>query len=343
MRAALILLSLLAPASALVAHTLPLRTRAPAVARAAPAEMMLGSRSFGQLRKSFKLPTLPKGFGRGGIIKGSDGGDGAPPSDGATASSGDSDDEPGPLVQAWKNYESLLDEKPLLMKALTSFTGFAIGDILAQLFIQKCDPFDWARLFRLASFGFFVHGTTSHWFYGMLDGKIPGTSAKVVFSKVFIDQVRAVTANKASLPATPQNSSPSISHPLVPFCVRFLHTGAVEPVLRRHVLRVHRHARGEGHPIRHRQDAQRPRQRCHGLVEGLAARAHDQLPLRPLVAARSLHQHHPGPQQHRPTTTLIPSHPSHTIPPFLPYRSATTASSRSSDQRAGRRSELARL
>ena len=117
------------------------------------------------------------------------GGDGAPPSDGATASSGDSDDEPGPLVQAWKNYESLLDEKPLLMKALTSFTGFAIGDILAQLFIQKCDPFDWARLFRLASFGFFVHGTTSHWFYGMLDGKIPGTSAGVVASKVFIDQV----------------------------------------------------------------------------------------------------------------------------------------------------------
>ena len=40
-----------------------------------------------------------------------------------------------------------------------------------------------------ATFGLLVHGTTSHWFYGMLDGKIPGTSAKVVFSKVFIDQV----------------------------------------------------------------------------------------------------------------------------------------------------------
>ena len=75
------------------------------------------------------------------------------------------------------------------MKALTSFTGFALGDILAQLFIQKNDPFDWYRLFRLSTFGLLVHGTTSHWFYGMLDGKIPGTSAKVVFSKVFIDQV----------------------------------------------------------------------------------------------------------------------------------------------------------
>jgi len=34
-----------------------------------------------------------------------------------------------------------------------------------------------------------VHGTTSHWFYGKLDGKIPGTGAGAVASKVFIDQV----------------------------------------------------------------------------------------------------------------------------------------------------------
>mmetsp|Transcript_9035 Transcript_9035/g.19591 ORF Transcript_9035/g.19591 Transcript_9035/m.19591 type:complete len:185 (+) Transcript_9035:513-1067(+) len=45
------------------------------------------------------------------------------------------------------------------------------------------------RLFRLASFGFLVHGTSSHWFYGKLDGLIPGKDAKMVFTKVFIDQV----------------------------------------------------------------------------------------------------------------------------------------------------------
>ena len=44
-----------------------------------------------------------------------------------------------------------LEEQPLLLKALTSLVGFALGDILAQLFIQKTDPFDYARLFRLAS------------------------------------------------------------------------------------------------------------------------------------------------------------------------------------------------
>jgi len=82
-----------------------------------------------------------------------------------------------------------LDEKPLLMKALTSMVGFALGDILAQTFIQKGDAFDLARFIRLTSFGFLVHGTTSHYFYGFLDGKIPGTGAKQVFTKVFIDQV----------------------------------------------------------------------------------------------------------------------------------------------------------
>jgi len=109
-----------------------------------------------------------------------------------TSSAGQSDDDgesPGFGEALWKGYSKMLDEQPLLTKALTSFTGFALGDILAQIFIQKIDPFDWARLFRLSSFGFLVHGTSSHWFYGFLDGRIPGTSAKVVFTKVFIDQV----------------------------------------------------------------------------------------------------------------------------------------------------------
>jgi len=160
---------------------------APVAARAAAPNMMLGSRSMGRIIRSVKLPSFPKAP-RGGSIRGCDGGDGAPPTDGATPASPEPEDKSsgGGL---WAKYNELLEEQPLLMKAFTSFVGFATGDILAQLFIQKNDPFDWARLARLASFGFFVHGTTSHWFYGMLDGKIPGTSAKVVFSKVFIDQV----------------------------------------------------------------------------------------------------------------------------------------------------------
>jgi protein Mpv17 len=184
-----LLLAALCPSTALVVQP-ALRTAAPAASRVAQPQMMLGSRSIGRVIRSVKMPSFPTKGGRSGSIRGCDGGAGSPPTDsGASMSAPEPEDESNPFAMAWKGYEALLEEKPLLMKGLTSLTGFALGDILAQLFIQKTDPFDFARLFRLASFGFLVHGTTSHWFYDMLDGKIPGTSAKVVFTKVFIDQV----------------------------------------------------------------------------------------------------------------------------------------------------------
>jgi len=190
--AALLLLSASTTSSLVISRAAPaLRAAVPATIRApAQPQMMLGSRSIGKAIRSMKLASFPKSFGsRGGIIRGCDGGDGKPPADGATPTPSEPEDSSNPLTALWRGYETFLEEQPLLAKACTSFVGFFTGDVLAQLFIQKNDPFDWARLFRLASFGFLVHGTTSHWFYGMLDGKIPGTSAKVVFTKVFIDQV----------------------------------------------------------------------------------------------------------------------------------------------------------
>ena len=89
----------------------------------------------------------------------------------------------------WAAYEKALEKDPLLIKGLTSMTGFAIGDILAQQFIEKKGKYNLNRTIKMASFGLLVHGTTSHWFYGKLDGKIPGTDAGAVASKVFIDQV----------------------------------------------------------------------------------------------------------------------------------------------------------
>lgn len=35
-----------------------------------------------------------------------------------------------------------------------------------------------------------MHGPTGHYFYGMLDAKLPGTKPMTVASKVAIDQVR---------------------------------------------------------------------------------------------------------------------------------------------------------
>ena len=95
----------------------------------------------------------------------------------------------------WRRYEELLLSRPVLVKALTSFVGFVLGDVLTQCFIQRSrssstlSSFDWMRLLRLASFGLLVHGPSSHVFYGALDRRIPGTSSGIVIAKVTIDQL----------------------------------------------------------------------------------------------------------------------------------------------------------
>jgi len=89
----------------------------------------------------------------------------------------------------WARYNKLLDAQPLLTKALTSLVGFTVGDVLAQNFInQDGKPYDLMRTVRLGSFGFLLHGTTGHYFYGFLDSKLPGTAPMTVATKVAIDQ-----------------------------------------------------------------------------------------------------------------------------------------------------------
>jgi len=89
----------------------------------------------------------------------------------------------------WAKYNQLLETQPLLTKAL-SLTGFTLGDILAQNFVNKDDkPYDVMRTIRLGSFGFLIHGITGHYFYGFLDSKLPGTKPVTVATKVITDQV----------------------------------------------------------------------------------------------------------------------------------------------------------
>lgn len=89
----------------------------------------------------------------------------------------------------WARYNAMLDAQPLLTKALTSLTGFTAGDILAQCFVEEAGkPYDVMRTVRLGSFGFLLHGTTGHYFYGFLDSKLPGTAPMTVATKVAIDQ-----------------------------------------------------------------------------------------------------------------------------------------------------------
>ena len=51
------------------------------------------------------------------------------------------------------SYQKALDDKPIFTKACTSGVGFAVSDVLTQLFIEKMD-FDLKRLVKMASFGF---------------------------------------------------------------------------------------------------------------------------------------------------------------------------------------------
>lgn len=89
----------------------------------------------------------------------------------------------------WAAYNKMLAAQPLLTKCLTSLTGFTVGDVLAQSFIEDSDkPYDFMRTARLGSFGFLLHGSTGHYFYGFLDSKLPGTAPLTVASKVLIDQ-----------------------------------------------------------------------------------------------------------------------------------------------------------
>ena len=93
----------------------------------------------------------------------------------------------------WAKYNAMLEAQPLLTKALTSLTGFTICDILAQKFVNDDGkPYDVMRTIRLGSFGFLIHGTTGHYFYGFLDSKLPGTKPITVASKVLIDQTMRI-------------------------------------------------------------------------------------------------------------------------------------------------------
>lgn len=60
-----------------------------------------------------------------------------------------------------------------------------MGDFLAQKGTSK-ESFSYARLARMAAFGFLFHGTISHFFYNALDSALPGTAAMTVIQKVML-------------------------------------------------------------------------------------------------------------------------------------------------------------
>lgn len=55
------------------------------------------------------------------------------------------------MSRVWAAYNAALEKNPLLVKALTSLTGFTAGDVLAQKFVTPDEEkgYDLARTLRL--------------------------------------------------------------------------------------------------------------------------------------------------------------------------------------------------
>lgn len=120
------------------------------------------------------------GFGRGGRGRG----------DGGNSGGGGGGDSDNIFLKIWAMYCSQLDRSPITTKAFTSLIGFFLGDLIAQKFMGDKDAdIDWARVARMASFGFLLHGPTGHYFYSALDRSVVGTTPIKVATKVAIDQI----------------------------------------------------------------------------------------------------------------------------------------------------------
>jgi protein Mpv17 len=91
----------------------------------------------------------------------------------------------------WSSYNTALVTNPLLTKSFTSFTGFILGDGIAQLATKGPERYDYARTARFAAFGFCIHAPGCHYFYKALDSVVfphAAKSTKAVLAKMLIDQ-----------------------------------------------------------------------------------------------------------------------------------------------------------
>ena len=86
-----------------------------------------------------------------------------PPLGASASAEGDGDKKKAAgLGIFWVAYNSLLESQPILAKSLTSMTGFALGDLLAQKFIEKKVGTVAAECFWRSLFGFVAPALTLH-------------------------------------------------------------------------------------------------------------------------------------------------------------------------------------
>jgi peroxisomal membrane protein 2 len=102
-------------------------------------------------------------------------------------------------LRLWKWYESELHSRPMLTKSVTAATLVGCGDLAGQcieLFLSSHTGnflmIDWWRFARFAALGFFLQSPITHYYYLVLDDKLPPTPSPwtaTTFIKLAIDQL----------------------------------------------------------------------------------------------------------------------------------------------------------
>jgi protein Mpv17 len=60
------------------------------------------------------------------------------------------------ICRFWKAYTKMLDERPIIVKSMTSLVGFALGDMLAQ--VISGNSYNLMRTLRMTLFGILMDG-----------------------------------------------------------------------------------------------------------------------------------------------------------------------------------------
>lgn len=96
------------------------------------------------------------------------------------------------MVGLWARYLKALDAHPLQTKMVTAFTGFMLGDVVAQApDLNTGKPWDIRRTAKMGVFGLCLSGPVGHYWYRMLDKTImPNApkSTRAIITKTIIDQ-----------------------------------------------------------------------------------------------------------------------------------------------------------
>lgn len=91
-------------------------------------------------------------------------------------------------VALWTAYLTELEKRPVFTKMWTSGLLNAVGDLLAQTFVEKESPFDPKRLLVFTGLGVFLVGPALHYWYGILARLFPVPGAKTAVISLLLDQ-----------------------------------------------------------------------------------------------------------------------------------------------------------